>query len=488
MKGSSRPGLAAQAAWAAWILALGLLAPSIAAAARVHVLEQATHLTQGTIWEPNIRQGRGEYVTFVSDGDVMGPGTAHIGKREVYLWNRSGTRKITSSPAGESYDASRVTDDYRTLNPAIVTFVSTADLDPSVGNADGNPEIFLWLLETGEFRQLTDTLPPVVNAAPYPSDTTECITFQSNGDLDDNDGSYASSAPTGFYNQDGSTEVFYIDFHDHDFREYHTTQISDGPAGTTSSMASVGGYFFPNQCFNMEYQSDHDQLGNGSTGTNVYDFRRGSASLVQLTLPGNLGASSIEPRISGTGVSAGGPSVVFASDGNLLNNGSVGFQIFKFPVIAGSLRQVTASPTGGNRHPAVSDGSAVVVFSTTGEVADPSRPARRGPDGPYNADGNSEIIRLVGRRVIRPITRSVGCTNDEPSIMGNGSGLAFRSDCDLVAGFNLYGQQQIFVYYDIPNALFDPASCSIAEGCCSTDNGCYEEVVARSYRVPRPLR
>ena len=478
--------LAARAALGA-TLCLPLL-PSMAVAARVHLVEQATHLTQGAIWEPNIRQGRGEYITFVSDGDVMGPGTAHIGRREIYLWDKGGVQQITHSGARESYDASRVTDEYRTLNPSVVTFVSTADLDPSVGNADGNPEIFLWLLDTGEFRQLTNTLPPVVNAAPYPSDTTECIAFQSTGDLDDNDGSYAPSAPTGFYNDDGSNEVFYIDFHDHEFREFHTTQISDGPAGTTSSTGSVGGYFFPNQCFNLEFQSDYDQIGNGSTGTNVYDFRRGSASRTQLSLPGNLGGNSIEPRISGTGVSAGGPAVVFASDVDLLGNGSHGFQIFKFPVIAGSLRQVTASPTGGNRRPAVSDGSAVVIFASTGEVADPSMPSRRGPDGPYNADGNSEIIRLVGRRVVRPITRSVGCTNDEASIMGNGSGLAFRSDCDLVAGFNPYGQQQVFVYYEIPAALFDPATCSIADGCCSTDNGCYEEVVARSYRVPRPLR
>jgi len=485
----TRSGREWAAAAAIGAAALCLLFPSSAAAARVQVIEQATSLTQGSIEQPNIRQGRGDYVTFVSDGDVTGPGTAHIGRREVYLWSRDSgaAERITDSAGGESYGASRLTDDFRTQNPTIMTFVSTADLDPSVGNSDGNPEIFLWLLGSGEFRQLTDTLAPVVNAAPFPSDTAECILFQSTGDLDNNDGSVTASAPSGFSNADGSAEIFYIDFHDHELREFHITQISDGPAGTTSSFGTVGGYFFPNQCANMVFQSDHDQFGNGSDGINVYDFRRGSALRDQLSLPGDLGAQNIEPRMSGTGVSAGGPSVVFASDGDLLGNGSSGFNIFKFPVIAGSLRQVTGGPTGGHRRPAVSDGSAVVIFESTGEVADPSIRARRGPAGPYNPDGNSEIVRLVGKRTVRPITRTEGCTNDQASIMGNGAGLAFRSDCDLIAGFNPVGQPQLFVYYEVHlgDPLYDAAGCSIADACCSSANGCYEEVVARAYRVPR---
>ena len=457
-----------------------------AEAGRTHVLKQVTRITQGNIWQPNIRQGNGEYLSFVSDGDVLGPGSAHLGRREIYLWTREddSLQRITNSGMGESYDSSRMTDDFRSKKSPVVAFVSTGDLDPSVGNADGNPEIFLWLRDGGVIKQITDTLPPVVNAEPFPSDTGDCLLFQSTGDLDDNPGSHPKSAPTFFTNADASPEVFYVDFHDNDFAEWHTTQISDGPPGTTSSHGSVGGYFFFNQCANMTYQSDFDQLGNGSDGINVYDHRKPTAIRDQPSLPGNLGGMSLEPRMSGTGVSTGGPGVAFASNLDLKGEGYTGFHIFKYRVLTGLLRPLTKDPLGGHRNPKLSDGSAVVIFETTGEPADPGQKARRGPDGPYNADGNSEIYRFVGSSTIRPITRTTGCTNDHSSIMGNGRGIGFRSDCDLIAGQNPSGLQQAFVYYEVhQREPFHQASdCSIPAGCCSTSNGCYEEVIGRAWR------
>ncbi|HYC01200.1 MAG TPA: hypothetical protein VEC57_18850 [Candidatus Limnocylindrales bacterium] len=476
--------------------ALGLLLLAAAATAeraearRVHLIQQATNLTVGSIYEPNIRQGRGEYITFTSDGDVLGFGTAHLGRREVYLWSRDdrASVRVTESGLFESYDASRVTDDFRTQKPSIIAFISTADLDPSVGNADANPELFIWRLDNQQFRQLTDTVAPVINELPRPSDTADCIVFQSTGDLDDNDGSFPGSAPSGFHNEDGSLEVFYVDFHDNELTQFHITQISDGPVGTRSENGSPGGYFFPNQCANIAYQSDHDQFGDGATGVNVYDYRKGSAVRDLVSEPGNLDGLNIDPRMSGTGVSSGGPSTVFASNANLWNNGSSGFQIFKFAILTGALRQLTGDPNGGHRRPSVSDGSTVVVFESTGEPADPALGSKRGPDGPHNADGNSEIVRFVGKRVVRPITRTTGCTNDLPSIMGNGRGIAFRSDCDLVAGHNSAGVQQVFAYYELHRGeeLYQIDECAITGGCCSTANGCYEEVVARAYSVPRP--
>jgi hypothetical protein len=473
------------AATCAALCALALVAPDRARAARVHVIKQVTNITQGNLWQPNIRQGNGEFLSFVSDGDVLGPGTAHLGRREIYLWSLEddGIVRLTNSAPGESYDSSRMSDDFRSKRSPMVAFVSTGDLDPSVGNADGNPEIFVWLRAGGIIKQLTDTVAPVVNAQPFPSDSGDCLIFQSTGDLDDNPGSF-NSAPTYFTNEDGSPEVFYIDFHDNEFGEWHTTQISDGPPGTTSELGSAGGYFFPNQCANITYQSDYDQLGNGSNGTNVYDHRKSSALRDQPSEPGNLGGLSIEPRMSGTGVSSGGPSVVFASDVDLRGQGKTGFHIYKFPVHTGILRRLTGNPGGGHRNPKVSDGSTVVIFETTGEPIDNRKPSKRGPDGPHNADGNSEIYRLVGKNVVRPITRTTGCTNDHSSIMGNGRGIGFRSDCDLISGHNPLGLPQAFVYYEVHRGepLSTAAQCSIAAGCCSTANGCYEEIIGRNYR------
>lgn len=475
----------------ACLLLAGL--PGQADARRVHVVKQATSLTQGTIWEPNIRQGNGEFVTFVSDGDVLGPGTEHIGRREVYLWSLDSDSivRITNTTGGESYDASRMTDNFRSKKPGAIFFVSTGDLDPSVGNADGNPEIYLWRSDTETIKQLTNTTAPIVNSRPFPSDTGDCMVFESNGDLDDNPfGAYPGSAATGFENSDGSDEVFFLDFHDNDFAEWHVTQVSSGPPGTESRDPSTGGFFFPNQCASTTYQSDYDQLGNGSTGVNVYEHRKQTALRDQLSLPGDLGATSVEPRMSGTGVTAGGPSAVFASDGDLRGNGSTSFQIFRVPVVKGIVFQVTANPDGGNRNPSIADGSATTIFESTGEPANISKGARRGPDGPYNADGNSEIYRLIGRSRMYPVTRTTGCTNDHSSIMGNGRGLAFRSDCDLIAGHNLGGVNQVFVYYEVhrKEPLYSADDCLIGEACCSTGNGCYEEVLARNYRIPRRLR
>ncbi|HYC54433.1 MAG TPA: hypothetical protein VEL28_05805 [Candidatus Binatia bacterium] len=475
-----------------WILSLSaliaadLMLPEPARARRVHVIKQVTQLTQGIVERPRIQQVRGELVSFVSDGDVLGPGSAHAGRREVYMWTFAddSLQRATDTAGGESYDASRVTDDFRSKRPPYIAFISTGDLVPGVGNADGNPELFLWTVETGEIRQLTQTLAPVVNALPHPSDTGDCIVFESTGDLDDNDGSYGTSGPSGYSNEDGSREVFYIDFHDNGFDNFHFTQMSDGPVGTTSAHGSVGGYFYFNQCHTLTYQSDHDQLGNGSTGTNVYEFFRQEAITKQVSLPGNLGGTSIEPIMSGAGLSSGGPSVVFASDANLFGFSTSGFQIYKMGTLTGQLRQVTLDPLGGHRRPTVSDGSSAVFFETTGEPADPDRGTKVGPPGPHNADGNSEIVRLTGRNRVHMITRTEGCTNDYATINGNGRAAAFRSDCDLVPGHNLLGQQQVMAYYEVHfrEFLFKPEDCSILQGCCSTANGCYEEVLGRSYK------
>ena len=75
------------AATCAALCAFALTGPDVAHAARVHVIKQVTNLTQGNLWQPNIRQGNGEFLSFVSDGDVLGPGTAHLGRREIYLWS-----------------------------------------------------------------------------------------------------------------------------------------------------------------------------------------------------------------------------------------------------------------------------------------------------------------------------------------------------------------------------------------------------------------
>jgi hypothetical protein len=200
-----------------FLRALGLLVVSSPVDARPKhpVLRQVTNLAEGTIERLKIRRMRGSSISFVSDGDVMGPGTAP-GHREVYYFDVDGQtlERVTNSGAGESWAASQAIDSIKIGDrPEFVAFVSTADLDPDRDNSDGNPEIFVWETATGTARQITDTAAPVVNDQPFPSDSGRCTVFTSSADVADNDGSDAGNPGSGFTNPDGSVEVFQYSLH-----------------------------------------------------------------------------------------------------------------------------------------------------------------------------------------------------------------------------------------------------------------------------------
>ena len=150
-------------------------------------------------------------------------------------------------------------------------FTSTGNLTGQ--NADGNPEIFVYEIVAGQFHQLTNTVAPVVNKTPFTSDSAKCIVFASTGDIDNNDGSDDSNVGPGYSNPDGSQEVFLYTVADNaNFPSGYFTQISSGPAGTSSWAPVIGGYWFPRQCQTSAYLSDHAQLGDGALGTHIYEL------------------------------------------------------------------------------------------------------------------------------------------------------------------------------------------------------------------------
>jgi hypothetical protein len=178
-------------------------------------------------------------------------------------------QKITNTPVGrESWDITRETDATHSQRPLYFAFTSNANLDPSVGNPEGNREIFIRMSLTGQIRQITKTGAGVTNAEPYTSDGGQCLVWRSNGDLDDNNGSDPDNPGAGYSNPDGSNEIFMLRFdNDDSLNTWVITQVSNGPAGTTSSNPLVGGYWFTRQCRSTTYQSNYDQLHNGSTAT-----------------------------------------------------------------------------------------------------------------------------------------------------------------------------------------------------------------------------
>src|SRR5262249_7001856 len=87
----------------------------------------------------------------------------------------------------------------------LLAFISTRDLDPGVGNADANPELFFYNVTTKAFKQCTNTKDAVAGVG---------LVFQSNPNLS-SDGSivaFVSSANLAGSNDDsngtGNAEIY----------------------------------------------------------------------------------------------------------------------------------------------------------------------------------------------------------------------------------------------------------------------------------------
>jgi len=446
---------------------------------RIPVLVQATYNTIGDVEGPKVAPQLSDYVTFVSDGDVLGPGSSP-GRREVYLFNVAtrGLLRVTDSGTGESFEATRIADEGKPGR--WMAFVSTGDLDLLQGdNSDGNAEIFAWSLLSGEFIQITYTGVGVESRRPWISDQAKCIAFDSNGDLDDNDGTQRDDNPgAGNENLDGSREAFFFEVIRDDLREGVTTQVSNGPMGTTSSNVVTGGYVFSRQCRSTAFQSDHDQLSIGASGNQIYVYTKTAGALELVSEPGTVG-NNINPSISGASRFARGPFVVFQSDGDLMGNSSSGFEIFRARLFHPRNRQRTYFGTGNAETPVVSDGGGFIAFESDTQ----SIFSKKGEQ--LNADGNREIFRLKGARRVEQITSSSGCTNSQVSVNDDGRALAFRSTCDLIPGNNPSGVPQIFFYREVQPD--DPIlkDCQISAGCCNEENGCFTKTRGKNPKVQR---
>ncbi len=472
--------------FASSVLALLGAAEDAAARGKIGVLEQVTNLTEGTIEEVKMRSEKGTSIVFVSDGDVLGPGTAPD-QKEIFYYNLDADTfvQITDTPpGGQSYQPARATDQTgKPARPEVVAFVSTGDFDDEMDNSDGNPEIFLYELGTGKYYQITDTMPPVVNENPYPSDNGKCIVFDSNADLHNNDGLDPSIPDSGFTNEDGSREVFIYEAGNFEIfpRGGQFTQASDGPAGTSSTRPMIGGYWFPRQCQSTVYMSDHDQTGESlPAGTHLFVYTRNGARLESMSeanqeLPlGLLPGQYLRPHISSASNFARGPFAVFHTDADVWNNASTGFNIFRYRIFHPQLTQITDNEPGTESlNATVGDGGAMMTFQSSGNQIHRVR-SKVEDQPPYNDDGNFEIFRLKTRRKMTQITRTEGCNNIEPSIRDDGTALAFISDCDLVPGQNPNGVRQIFRYFQVERGdpLLKEGGCLVEDGCCSPTTGC----------------
>ena len=474
-----------------------LPSPVLAERGNIPVLEQVTRNSTGTVADAKLRSELGTWITFASNGDVMGPGTQTAG-REIYLYNvitGSTTRVTNSGPGKESYDPSRVTDaTFSSGRPDSFFFTSTGNFTGQ--NADGNAEIFAYEVVSGQFHQLTNTLAPVVNSTPYSSDSAKCIVFTSNGNLDNNDGSDDANPGPGFKNPDGSQEIFlYTVSDDANFPAGYFTQISNGPAGTSSWAPVIGGYWFPRQCQTSAYLSNHAQLGDGATGTHIYMYDRPAGEVQRMFNEDVLASNELdpngnygEPHMSSASNFARGPYIVFSTEADVWNNGIVGYEVFRYRVFHPLMTQYTGVQVGDVFSPQISDGGGYLAFHSNGELLDPERGARDVGPGPFNADYNSEIFETKGRRKVWQITNSgPGCDNYDVSIQDHGGGIVFISTCDLIPGNNPAGVPQVFIFRRVrsDDPVLQPGNCDVVDGCCNQANGCYTDLLGRQARPPK---
>ncbi|MFN2377915.1 MAG: hypothetical protein ABR538_15380 [Candidatus Binatia bacterium] len=473
------------------------------------LMRQITNITTGTIDSVQLRLQDARSIAFVSNGDVMGPGT-QTANRQVYFWQENkdtglGTiTKLTNGVGCDSYDATRPTDDVFSDRPTAIFFVSTCNHDPSVGNGDGNPEIFIYKFDTSSIHQLTDTAAPVVNGEPFASDSGLCLVFSSNGNLDNNlpsNPNYDSNHPgPGFTNPDGSREVFYYGKLKGKTAGYPydatTVQVSNGPGGTSSGHPAVGGYWFPRQCQTVAYHSDHIQIGQGVVGQGIYVYKTPASALEEVVaaeipngFPDGIYAN---PSISQASPFARGPHVVFEGEPDLWNNGSLGHNIYNWRDFHPRMTQYTNLGAGFTAvDPQVADGGGVYFFSSNGEILSQDHTLRTGEAPPFNADANYEIYRLKGRRRVTQITDTTGCHNSKPALMDDGGRAAFLSNCDLIAGENAGGLTQVFLWglEKADHPLMSEAACQQADGCCIASRKlttCYHSLKGKKPKISRP--
>ena len=353
--------------------------------------------------------------------------------------------------------------------------------------------------DTGAIRQITDTSPPVVNADPYPSDSGRCIAFSSTGDMNDNDGSLdpKNPGPEGgpHANPDGSEEVFVVQMNlDPDPEPGSFTQISNGPAGTSSFDPVIGGFYYPRQCNATFYVSDHAQAPGGHSGTPeiYYYIRNDGVTAVQAAQEISFlnryppAGVYLSPGMSSASNFARGPFCVFHTTADVWNNGSTEPNIFRFRSFHPRMTQYTdLEPPFAALNAVVSDGGRWIAFESDADLI--AKRSNKSVAPPFNPDGNFEIWRMQKKRRIRQITDSAGCDNTQSSINDKGMNIAFRSTCDLIPGRNPNNVPQVFLYTQVKtdNALAcdkGGCACLLSEGCCNAANGCYRSIEGKAFK------
>jgi Tol biopolymer transport system component len=267
--------------------------------------------------------------------DALDPG---LGTRQLYLTDLAGSapRPLTRGSGGDSLDA-RMDDAER-----VVVFESNADL---LGNGVAGTQLYLIDLKamdpecpfpcpaTGNEGLTQITLRPGTSRNASPSKRGKKVVFESDADL----------LETG----ETETQVYLADAVSHSI-----VALSHGPGASRNPTLSRNGK-------QIAFESDADLLGAGVGGTQIFLITRPGTPLQQLTFtPGGV---SERPSFSSKG-----KALAFLSNADLARTGSVGPEVYSYDVQHVILRQITNAPDA-TADPAYSSG-VFAVFLADGDL------------------------------------------------------------------------------------------------------------------------
>lgn len=278
------------------------------------------------------RSGR-KAVTIVFDAQLGG-----VGPRQVMLLNRNtGVRYQITNGAADSVNAS-IDDGER-----VIVFESAADL---LGTGAGGTQIYSVDLRkallgcpfpcassgNAGITQITNKTGNNRNAVT--SNSGKFIYFESDADL---------------FNIGQTENQIYL----YDSRGTGLSLVTHGPgASRNPSVTRDGG--------RLVFESEANLTGLATGGTQLFLYRRNKASLRQLTtVPGG---ACTDPAVS-----SNGHAVAFLSSDDILNQGSVGPEVYSYDLKKNYIVQVTNAPANVSA-PAYASG-VFTVFLADGDLA-----------------------------------------------------------------------------------------------------------------------
>jgi uncharacterized repeat protein (TIGR01451 family) len=306
-------------------------------------LTQITNTTASYSRDPSI-SADGKRIAFNSNGDFTG--NNGDGNSEIFVYDTTTSvfTQITNTTGGINVEPSINGDGTR------IAFVSYSN--PTGGNPDGNPEIFLYDAATNSLKEVTLTPILGIHREPSISGDGTRIAFVSNFDL------------TG-HNSDGNSEIFLFDTVTNNF-----TQVTDTFGGSQTNNRPSISY----DGKRIAFDSSGFEGGNPDANTEIFVYDVATSGISQVTF--TTGSFSGSPSINGDGTRIAFESGINLTGGNPDGNR----EIFLYDTTTHTFIQLSDTTSGLNLVPSLSDDGTHIAFSSTG-FADLG-----------NADGNTEIF------------------------------------------------------------------------------------------------